>query len=80
MSGDSKNLISRFGLEGVNGCLGLLNRITSQELFEDMVKINHGMGGGTIRLIMEGVQKDWMMKRERISQEFMADWDELLIV
>ena len=60
---------------------GLLPKgYTSQELIEVMDKINNRMGGGTIRLTSEGIQQNWMMKRERISQEFTTDWDELLSV
>ncbi|HLP81799.1 MAG TPA: DUF4113 domain-containing protein, partial [Nitrosomonas sp.] len=60
---------------------GLLPKgYTSQELIAVMDKINNRMGGGTIRLTSEGIQQNWMMKRERISQEFTTDWDELLSV
>lgn len=58
---------------------GLLPKgYTSQALIEVMDKINTRMGGGTIRLTSEGIQQSWMMKRERISQEYTTNWDELL--
>jgi len=38
------------------------------------------MGTGTIRLSSEGLQQGWMMKREKISQEYTTNWDELLSV
>ncbi len=60
---------------------GLLPKgYTSQELIEVVDHINHRMGSGTIRLSSEGLQQSWRMKRERISQEFTTDWDELLCV
>lgn len=60
---------------------GLLPKgYTSQELIEVMDKINNRMGSGTIRLASEGIQQNWVMRRERISQEFTTNWDELLCV
>ena len=60
---------------------GLLPKgYTSQELIEVVDQINNRMGNGTIRLTSEGLQQNWMMKREKMSQEYTTDWDELLSV
>lgn len=60
---------------------GLLPKgYTSQELIEVVDHINNRMGNGTIRLTSEGLQQSWMMKREKISQEYTTNWDELLSV
>ncbi|WP_107803997.1 DUF4113 domain-containing protein [Nitrosomonas oligotropha] len=47
---------------------------------EVMDRINDRMGKGTIRLASQGVQQKWLMRREKMSQNYTTDWNELVCV
>ncbi|MBY0498292.1 MAG: Y-family DNA polymerase [Nitrosomonas sp.] len=49
-------------------------------LMETIDSINDRMGKGTIRLASQGVQQRWLMRREKKSQNFTTEWEELLTV
>ena len=49
-------------------------------LMEVIDQVNDRMGTGTIRLASEGIKQSWSMRRERKSQNYTTDWDELLCV
>jgi len=49
-------------------------------IFEVVDKINARFGRGTVFTLGEGIGKPWQMKRERLSDAFTTDWDQLLQV
>lgn len=50
------------------------------QLMETIDNINDRMGKGTIRLASQGIQQRWLMRREKKSQNFTTEWEELLTV
>jgi len=51
----------------------------SAALMETLDHINRRMGGGTMRLLGEGVGKSWSMRRENMSRRYTTEWHELAV-
>ena len=52
----------------------------SQGVMEVMDRINDRMGRSTIRLASQGIQQKWLMRRDKMSQNYTTDWEELVCV
>ena len=52
----------------------------STSLMSTIDQINRRMGRGTIQLLGEGIKKNWVMRRENMSQRYTTEWHELAIV
>ena len=48
-----------------------------QRLMETLDVINQRWGRGTLRSAVEGLDKPWQMKRQRLSPSYTTDWDGL---
>lgn len=57
---------------------GLAPKSNTARLMEVVDSINDRMGQGTIHLASEGIRKSWSMRRERKSQNYTTEWDELI--
>jgi DNA polymerase V len=51
----------------------------SGALMATLDQINRRMGSGTVRLLGEGISKDWAMKRGNMSQRYTTELDELAV-
>lgn len=51
----------------------------SHALMRTLDSINAKMGSHSLRLLGEGWDKDWRMRRERMSQAFTTDWGEIAV-
>lgn len=49
-------------------------------LYQTIDAINARYGKNTVMALAEGLEKNWAMKRGRISRHYTTDWDELLAV
>ena len=54
-------------------------RQKSTTLMKTLDHINHRMGSGTIKLLGEGVRKNWAVRRSNASQRYTTEWDELAV-
>lgn len=52
----------------------------SRALMTTIDAINRRMGSGSLRLLGEGMQKNWAMRRENVSKRYTTNWKELAIV
>jgi DNA polymerase V len=61
--------------------MGLFSKTKDNtKLMGVMDRINGIWGRGTLRSAAEGVQKDWKMKRERMSPGYTTDWEQVPFV
>jgi DNA polymerase V len=51
----------------------------SHALMRTLDRINRSMGSGTIRLLGEGTDKSWAMRRGNVSKRYTTEWDELAL-
>jgi len=51
----------------------------SHALMTAMDRINNRMGSGTIKLLGEGTNTRWAMRRENVSKRYTTEWDELAV-
>jgi DNA polymerase V len=51
----------------------------SHALMRTLDRINRSMGSGTIRLLGEGTDKSWAMRRGNMSKRYTTEWDELAL-
>ena len=51
----------------------------SHALMRTLDRINRNMGSGTIKLLGEGIDKPWAMRRENMSRHYTTEWDELAV-
>jgi DNA polymerase V len=51
----------------------------SSSLMQTLDRINNRMGSGTLKLLGEGVDTGWAMRRQHISQQFTTEWNELAV-
>jgi DNA polymerase V len=51
----------------------------SQALMRTMDRINRSMGSGTIKLLGEGIDNLWAMRRQNVSKQFTTKWNELAL-
>jgi DNA polymerase V len=51
----------------------------SHTLMRTLDRINRSMGSGTIKLLGEGMDKSWAMRRENMSKRFTTEWSELAV-
>jgi DNA polymerase V len=51
----------------------------SSALMQTLDRINNRMGSGTLRLLGEGVDTGWAMRRQNISPQFTTEWNELAV-
>lgn len=51
----------------------------SHALMRTLDSINRNMGSGTIRLLGEGTDKGWAMRRNHKSKSYTGEWDELAV-
>lgn len=49
----------------------------SHALMQTLDRINRSMGSGTIKLLGEGTDTSWAMRRENVSKRYTTEWDEL---
>lgn len=49
----------------------------SRALMTTLDLINRRMGSGTVRLLGEGVRKNWAMRRANVSRRYTTTWDEI---
>ena len=54
-------------------------REKSNALMHTLDRINRSMGSGTIRLLGEGTDKAWAMRREHMSKRYTSEWGELAV-
>jgi DNA polymerase V len=54
-------------------------RQKSQALMSTLDRINRKMGNGTLKLLGEGGDTRWAMRRENISKRCTTEWDELTV-
>lgn len=52
----------------------------SHALMATLDRINRSMGSGTMRLLGEGITKNWAMRRENASRRYTTEFDELAVV
>ena len=58
-----------------------LSPISNRNNLMDVIdNINDKMGKGTIRLASQGIKQSWSMRREKVSQNYTTEWEELLCV
>lgn len=61
----------------------LFDDVAAQEksgaLMATLDQINRRMGSGTVRLLGEGISKDWAMKQRNMSQRYTTELDELAV-
>lgn len=62
---------------------GLFDDVAAQRrsaaLMTTLDDINRRMGSGTVRLLGEGIHKEWAMKRGNLSRRYTTEWDELAV-
>ncbi len=51
----------------------------SHALMQTLDHINRSMGSGTLRLLGEGTDKTWAMRRGNVSKRYTTEWDELAV-
>lgn len=51
----------------------------SSALMRTLDRINNRMGSGTLRLLGEGIDTGWAMRRQNISPQFTTEWNELAV-
>ncbi len=51
----------------------------SHALMRTLDSINRSMGSGTIKLLGEGIDKPWAMRRGNMSKRYTTEWDELAL-
>ncbi|MDD5059207.1 MAG: Y-family DNA polymerase [Sideroxydans sp.] len=51
----------------------------SHALMQTLDRINRSMGSGTLKLLGEGTDKTWAMRRENMSKRYTTEWDELMV-
>jgi DNA polymerase V len=51
----------------------------SHALMRTLDSINRSMGSGTIKLLGEGIDKPWSMRRGNMSKRYTTEWDELAL-
>ncbi len=51
----------------------------SQALMRTLDHINRSMGSGMVRLLGEGTDKSWAMRRGNVSKRYTTEWDELAV-
>ncbi len=51
----------------------------SHTLMRTLDRINRSMGSGTIKLLGEGIDKSWAMRRGNVSKRYTTEWDELAL-
>jgi DNA polymerase V len=54
-------------------------RQKSHALMTAMDRINNRMGSGTLKLLGEGTDQSWAMRRESRSKRYTTEWDELAV-
>ena len=54
-------------------------RERSHALMGTLDRINRNMGSGTIKLLGEGIDKSWSMRRQNVSNRYTTEWDELAV-
>ena len=54
-------------------------RERSKSLMTTLDRINRRMGSGTLRLLGEGANQSWAMRRESSSRRYTTEWDGLLV-
>lgn len=52
-------------------------RRDNPQLMATLDRINSLWGRGTVKLAVEGIDKEWSMRRERMSPRYTTCWDEL---
>jgi DNA polymerase V len=52
----------------------------SQKLMKTIDEINHSMGANSLFYAAQGIEKQWMMKRDYQSPHYTSDWKQLLVV
>lgn len=57
-----------------------LNREKVFKLMEVYDKLNKKYGKGIIKFSAQGVQKEWKMKQEHLSEHFTTSWDDILTI
>jgi DNA polymerase V len=51
----------------------------SLALMRTLDRINRSMGSGTIKLLGEGTDTSWTMRRENVSKRYTTEWNELAV-
>ncbi|MDO8989720.1 MAG: Y-family DNA polymerase [Sideroxyarcus sp.] len=51
----------------------------SSALMQTLDRINNRMGSGTLKLLGEGTDTRWAMRRQNISQQYTTEWNELAV-
>ena len=51
----------------------------SHALMRALDRINNRMGSGTVKLLGEGTNTRWAMRRENRSKQYTTEWDELAV-
>ena len=51
----------------------------SHALMRTLDRINRSMGSGTIKLLGEGVDTSWAMRRTNVSKRYTTEWNELAV-
>jgi DNA polymerase V len=51
----------------------------SSALMQTLDRINNRMGSGTLKLLGEGIDTGWAMRRQHISHQFTTEWNELAV-
>jgi DNA polymerase V len=54
-------------------------RQKSQALMTALDRINNRMGSGTVKLLGEGTDTRWAMRRQNVSKRYTTEWDELAV-
>jgi DNA polymerase V len=54
-------------------------RQKSHALMTALDRINRRMGSGTVKLLGEGTNTRWTMRRENVSKRYTTEWDELAV-
>jgi DNA polymerase V len=54
-------------------------RQKSHALMTALDRINNRMGSGTIKLLGEGTNTRWAMRRQNVSKRYTTEWDELAV-
>lgn len=54
-------------------------RQRSHALMAALDRINNRMGSGTVKLLGEGTNTRWAMRRQNVSKQYTTEWDELAV-
>jgi DNA polymerase V len=54
-------------------------RQRSHALMAALDRINHRMGSGTVKLLGEGTDTRWAMRRGNVSKQYTTEWNELAV-